>query len=764
MIGAWIDGRTARAAQTNPGDSSEGAPVGLRLSEDTDLQVVHDVRYVERMPSARHPQLVYWFWHPNTLADSQYLNDVESMAEKSSFTMAIMTSRENIDPPGMGVDFYDFERMHEPFAQVVRAAHEHNLKIGMQVWEFWALTRINDPITKLRPRLPIEQSLALVTEGEVLLDAHGHANYSVTSTEGRDRDPFHSEVLKVWAFRKTAEGYYAEDSLVDITASVKTMKADPSSASLSIDALAHCAGYTAYVLVAHYYDYPDLFNDVMTDTFRNMLEHYADIPLDGTALDEFGYMMLKPKRDGPFRDRFYGRAFAAEYKRRTGMALDRVLFDMRFAPQGKPEVRIRAINLYFDVMREGPLRVERAFCKMSKAIFGPKTFAGIHNTYHNGLESDDLWRVGLNWWTVPREYGQSDENWGMPERMGLIMAHSEPVTFDQYYGGKLEAFLQKAFREPRFGGRTHYLAWNDTRVGRINMTDAIENGKYAAIEEVEQKIRLLNQFDPPAPRLPLLVVFGMPALINWFPNYEARSAWDIHGKLDIQGKALEVWKAGYPCALLPSDFIDNGEITFDAAGHPMIHGHRFDCMVYLYPQYAKRATLEFLDRFTQHGGKLMLEGDATHDFEGRDITAWFDKIAARATIRGFDVQQIVGLGVHTNPLDDKAFMEDGSVVFTDFDSWQAKHAKPFAITMAGHEFSGSFVGVCALKVDTLGTVEKFVCGGFSELLRDREPIFSLEHPADAVVTRNSDGRFHAWLQAPTARSSTCTRNTTFDQI
>jgi hypothetical protein len=502
------------------------------------------------------------------------------------------------------------------------------------------------------------------------------------------------------------------------------------------------------VLVAHYYDYPDLFNGVMTDTFRNVLGHYADIPLDGTALDEFGYMMLKPKREKPFRDRFYGHAFAAEYKRRTGMTLDRVLFDMRFAPQGKPEVRIRAINVYFDVMREGPLRVERAFYKMSKAIFGPKTFAGIHNTYHNGLESDDLWRVGLNWWTVPREYGQSDENWGMPERMGLIMAHSEPVTFDQYYGGKLEAFLQKAFREARFGGRTHYLAWNDTRVGRINMTDAIENGKYAAIEEVEQKIRLLNHFDPPAPRLPVLVVFGMPALINWFPDYEARSAWDLHGKLGIQGKALEVWKAGYPCALLPSDFIDNGEITFDAAGRPMIHGHRFDCMVYLYPQYAKRTTLEFLDRFTQHGGKLMLEGDATYDFEGRDITAWFNTIANRATIRGFDVQKIGGLGVHTNPLDDGAFMEDGSVVFTDFDSWQAKQAKPFAITMAGHEFSGSFVGICALKVDPLGTVEKFVCGGFSELLRDREPIFSLEHPADAVVTRNSDGRFHAVVAGP----------------
>ena len=40
--------------------------------------------------------------------------------------MAIMTSRENIDAPGMGLDFYDFEKMHEALSQTVRAAHERN--------------------------------------------------------------------------------------------------------------------------------------------------------------------------------------------------------------------------------------------------------------------------------------------------------------------------------------------------------------------------------------------------------------------------------------------------------------------------------------------------------------------------------------------------------------------------------------------------------------------------------------------------------------
>ncbi len=267
--------------------------------------------------------------------------------------------------------------------------------------------------------------------------------------------------------------------------------------------------------------------------------------------------------------------------------------------------------------------------------------------------------------------------------------------------------------------------------------------KYSAIRDAELKIRLLNQFQPAAPKLSVLVVFGMPALIDWFPNEAARSAWDVNGQLNIEGKAGAVWNANYPCALLSSDFIDNGQISFDATGHPVVNGHRFDCMVYLYPQYAKETTLQFLDRFTKAGGKLMLEGDATHDFYGNDISDRFKKIVARATVQGFNVKLLSKLGAHANPLADGAFMEDGSVVFTDFDSWQKNRAKSFSVKLGGHEFSGNYIGVCALRVDKAGEVEKFVCGGFTELKRDGQAIFSLERPADVVITRTDNDAYDA---------------------
>ncbi|HTV42833.1 MAG TPA: hypothetical protein VMF08_19870 [Candidatus Sulfotelmatobacter sp.] len=690
-----------------------------------------DVHYVKTMPPGRAPEITYWFWQSNTLANAHYLDDVWNMATNSPYTMAIMTERDNLD-------FYDYKTMHEPFAETVREAHKHGLKIGLQLWEYWSKP----------PRygssghpLPLNQAAALVTEGEVVLDTAGHADYSVTCVNSRRTQPFHSEVLKVFAFRKTGDGYYNPDTLTDITAEAKTIKTNAGAIALSINAPARLAGYTAYIMCAHYCDFPDLFNNVMINKYREILEHYSDIPFDGTALDEFGSLMVTLHNHEPFRDRFYGRAFAAAFKKQTGMPLERAFFDMRFAPEGKPEVRIRAINEYFDVFREGPLRCEQAFYKMSKQIFGPNTFAGIHNTFHNGMKTDDVWRVGFNWWSNPREYGQSDENWPMPQCMGLSVVHPEPITIDQLYSHSMNAFIEKAFRDAPYDGRIDYHGWNDhTNQWGI---DLAQTTRYSPITAAELKIRLLNQFDPAGPKLSVLVVFGMPALINWFPDESARSPWDINGNLGIEEKAAKIWRAGYPCALLPSDFIDNGQITFDAENHPVVNGHRFDAMVFLDPQYAKESTLKFLARYTQAGGKLMLEGTATRNFYGDDISSRFQKIADSATVRGFDVARLPELGARTNSVPDGAFLEDGSVIFSDYTSWHKNRSKPFSIELSGHQFSGSYFGVCALKVDASGNVEKFACGGFTNLKRDGQTIFSLEQPADVVVRRTGQGDYDA---------------------
>ncbi len=696
------------------------------------------VSYVETIPAARHPELLYWFWTNETLTDRRYLQDVREIAEKSRFTLALITDRTK----EQGAVFHDVKKMHDVFAEVVTDAHARGLKLGLQLW------------AEGYPKLGKDDAVAMISEGEVTLDAEGRAGFSSASrwfreggsdaTAGR-HEPLLSEPLKAFAFRKTADGVYRPDSLVELPASaLNVTQSDAGSIKLEINAPASLAGNTVYVMVAHYHQFPDLFNDVMSAHLLGTLRAYRDIPFDATALDEFGWPMVQRGQPdhSPFRERFYGKAFAREYLRLKGRPLETDLFYMRYSPEGDPTRRIRAINDYFDVMRQGPLRVERAFHDFSRELFGPKTFAGIHNTFHNGLEVDETWRTGLNWWRVPRAYGQSDENIGLPVRMGLLLNADEPVMYDQYYTPDLSKYTTKVMAEARYNVRTHYHAWNDKgRWGR----DIGAPGVLPAINALEDKIRLLNQFDPAAPKLPLLVVFGMPSQLDWFPDAAARNAWDIHA-IGAVAKTQAVWDAGYPCALVSSEQIDDGKLTVDSAGRPVLNGHTFGALIYLFPQYATPSTLAFLEHYAQVGGKFMMEGAATRDFAGVDITQRFAAIAAKATVRGFDVNQIPALAVAKANSPDMCWLEDGAVVFSDADSLKRGKPKPFEVTLGGHLWSGAYVGVFALKTDAAGRIEKLAAGGFSQLRRDGLAVISLGAPADLVVRRGQDGNYEALVK------------------
>jgi hypothetical protein len=715
------------------------SPVGgAAIAQPTKTERVK-VACSETIPNARHPQLLYWFWTNETIRDRRYLQDIREITEKSRFGLAMMTDRSR----GEGAAFHDVERMHAAFAEAVKEAHARGLKIGLQLW------------AEGYPKLDREQAVACVTEGEVTLDADGRAEYSAASRwvrEGgadatlRKREPIVSEPLKAFAFRKTSDGGYDPGSLVELPASaLRVMESAPSSVKLAIQAPPELAGRTVYVLVAHYLQFPDLFNDVMPAHLLGTLRSYRDIPFDGTALDEFGWMMIKrglPDKS-PFRDRFYGKAFAQEFHRQKGRPLETELFRMRYAPEEDPAQRIRAINDYFEVMRQAPLRIEQAFHGLSKQLFGPETFAGIHNTFHNGLESDEIWRTGLNWWRIPREYGQSDEKIGFPVRMGLLVNAPQPVMYDQFYTPVLDDYAAKVMAEARYNVRTHYHAWNDKGKWGRDMGD---DDVLTAINALEEKIRLLNRFDPAPPKLPLLVVFGMPAQLNWFPRATLRNTWDVSA-LKVEAKATAAWNAGYACALVPSDLIDDGKISVNAAGKPVINGHVFDAMIYLYPEYATPKTLDFLEQVGEAGGRFMLEGEASRDFSGADITKRFADIAAKATVRGFDLAKIPALGISPRAKTAPAELEDGSVVYSDLESFKSGNPKSFEVKLGRHTWTGAYVGVFALKANEAGEIEKLAGGGLSWLQRDGRQVLSLSAPSDIVLRREQNGTYQALIKS-----------------
>ena len=68
----------------------------------------------------------------------------------------------------------------------------------------------------------------------------------------------------------------------------------------------------------------------------------------------------------PVHGHLAGRSFGAQFEQATGMDLTSTLFATRYAPVGHPEVRIRAIDEYWDFFRKGPLRVEQEFFRYSR--------------------------------------------------------------------------------------------------------------------------------------------------------------------------------------------------------------------------------------------------------------------------------------------------------------------------------------------------------------------------------------------------------------
>jgi hypothetical protein len=699
------------------------------------------VQHVERMPNTANPELLYWFINPKELADQNDLHDLDQVAADGTFDFVFLTGRN-------GADFYDYPKMRPVFQELVARAHAKGIKVGLQLWAKG---------TGMAP----DQMQGIVSEQEVTLDAQGRAacvghmrgvrmskpvEYQAEPGDAHPQTAaVRSELLRVYAFRKAGDGTFVPGSVVELTGKTTSTSPDKASVSVQIDGGAALAGYTAYVMTLHYAAFPDLFSEFLPDAFRATFAAYKDVGFDGSALDEFRYLTIGRGTKEDFRERMYTPAMAKYFEQRTGRELGRTLFDMRYAPANDPAPRVWAIDHYFDTLRQGPLRVEQRFAEDTTKIFGPQAFHGIHDTFHNSLDSDEVWQTGVNWWAIPRDYGQTDERTPMTTRLGIGLAHAKKVEYNQFYTKDVHAFLAEGMDDARFNVRVHYHALNDAQGWGLDLRNPeLRKG----VATVEDKVRLLNQFDAPRPAMNVLYVFGFPSLTNWVQPGGERNVWDVNGALHAEEKAVEAWKAGYRGPLAPSYLVDDGKIVSDGKGGVVYGGHRFTAMVYLGPEYATAPVLKLLEGFTAGGGKLLLDGVADRDFDGKDVSARFGKIAARAVGTKFDVDAMAKLGVAKLGMDDGALYEDGSVVLTDLDSLLSGMPKAFSVRLGGHTFSGSYVGLLALKTDDAGNLMKLGAGGLKQMERDGKPLVELSEPADLVLRRGPGGGYAGTVAGP----------------
>ena len=672
------------------------------------------VEYVKAFENINHPEICYWFFSANMIENDRYLNMIDSLSNQSLYTFVFITARN-------GVNFYDYEKMRPIFKKLVDRAHSHGLKIGLQLWEN-------------KKTVAIENTERCITEGEVILGESGNANFTAKAKHIRVTSPLiKSELFKVFAFKKTSKGFYDPETLKDITLQTKSSSPDKETVNVNINAGATLKGYTAYIMAQHFYNYVSNHAAEASDRFVEALNAYASIPFDGVGLDEYTNLRINPTweiKNDVWRERSYSLVMASEFKNQTGLPLEKTLFDMRYAPFSQPEVRINAINLYMDLMRHGTMHVENVVYRKSKEVFGKNTFSGLHNTHHNSLTGDEFWVTGLNWWSIPREYGHTDEHTPTPTQMGIAMSYPMNALYNMYYNKSIDNIAEKAFGDLRYGIRTHYHAVNDVQGWGVSVdkVDALKK-----INPVENCARLMNRFNPALPEIKLLVIFGMEALSNWYPNDSARGQYDYNEKLGIEDKAKTLWNAGYLNALVPSDLIVNQNLTIDKDGKPIMNGHKFDAIVYLYPQYSREPVIKFLESYVAKGGKLMIEGTATDNFKGRNISDRYAAIYDKA-IKGFSVNSISQLGITKNAIAGGCKNEDGSYTFTDYGSLFSDKISRFSVNIEGDRYEGAYKGIALLLADKKTGYIKLSSSGLKELKKNDNTVLSFEKPTGLYVS------------------------------
>ena len=440
------------------------------------------VSYEQQIANANFPELMYWFVTPETLDPQRYEHDIQHISHDTLFGTPFLTERN-------GVDFAESPAAHAAIAGIVRDGHAAGLHIG---------ATLSPGTNDGRTTHPLDDDQTVVSEAEKTLDPEGRAVLEPGDALRLAR-PVKTELLRVFVFRKTLPAEYDPATFEDVTAKATATSSTPGAIAISVDLGPKYAGYTAYAMSTTWFNTLDLVSDAFHKRVREVIDQYKDVPLDGTSLDEFGYTRIPMRPVVPFRGHLAGRAYAAEFEKATGMPFTQTIFETRYAPTGHPEVRIKAIDAYWDFHRKGALQGEQEFFNYSRQIFGNNIFSGIHNTFHNHLTNDEAWATGINWWTIPRQYGQSDEDLSLPLRMGLLVSHPGNVMYDQYYGSDVHRFTVKALNDARFDARLHYHGYNDT--GRWGV-DLSTDRFLSVMNPVERKIRLLNRFDPAPPALP----------------------------------------------------------------------------------------------------------------------------------------------------------------------------------------------------------------------------------------------------------------------
>lgn len=692
------------------------------------------VETIDKFENINNPIVLYWFWDENTLLGKKYLSDLDSIVEKSPFDLIYLTARN-------GVDFYDYDRMHPIFSELVDEAHRKGVKIGLQLWDS------DNEIT-------FAKSVRLLSESEAELDVKGRAVVKMYAKHVRDNSiNRHSrvgitktEVFKAWAFKKDKSDSFISETLKDITPNVRINKFGKEYSEFIIDCGPEFSGYYIYILTQNFYNWNDTYGGYVSDNIQRAFNKYSDIPFDATALDEYTHIRITPPwniGNEYFTERIYSPAMDSLYNKIYNSSMSDSFLSMRYKEDGNSENQIRCINRYMDIMRYGPLKVEKDFYRLSKEYFGEETFIGVHNTFHNALLGDEIWQTGGNWWTVPRDYGHTDENSIKPTQMGIAQGCKMNVLYNMYYHENVDSILKKSATDLAYGIRTHYHAYNDSQSWGVKLESPEFLDKVC---NVENAAVLLNHFNPSLPQMDALFVFCIEALQNSCMEQEHRTKYMLNGNVNPEKIVNSLWEKGYRISLISSDAFTADRVKILSDSKLSYNGHIYKDVVLMYPEFIKKQSLELFTEYVRNGGKLLVFGNGTYNFDAEKIS---DKISCMGKCLSNEFELEMALKdediLPDNLYGTYSYNEDGSYVQTFYPELVNKEDVSFNFELKSSKVTGKCRGMIALDIDDSAEVLKLAAVGLTELSINGNMLLKLSSPSDIFYV-NDDKNHSIKLQ------------------
>lgn len=537
------------------------------------------------------PGIGTWFWVEQEFKPEGYKSFIDLYAKHTNFgllTTSIRHDRWVGDPA-----------VHDQLKAAASYARANDMGIVFDLDVRLSREAFRDLYPKEQQELVRIREIDLKEKGTVTIEIDGiQIGDHYTFGPAPDYDSYSSRLLRVYS--RGSSDYDVQD----ITDRCKIERADGEVIRISIACNSDDAQRTAYVMAAFTLFTPDVFSPNLPEFERSLLEQYSDVQLAGACKDEWGF----PGRFDPSTsDLWYSESMANAYtSRRPGHEL---IKDMLLMSKGgeKESERAAAINHYMQMSLQQNAKIENLYYQSIKDLFGSNAMVMTHPTWFPIPDKREIFKNGLDWWSVKRDLAQTDETTPYSVRTALAKKWNSPLWYNMYYDKTLDSYKSELWQSLLGGGRLNYhqmFPYNNW-LTEPEWNEAILKD---SLMQAEARVQLLNYISTKPIDCPVAVIFGHTAALNWTqPDF---------GNIGLE-ISDELWESGFYSDLIPTSEIANGSLKIGADGSIQYGEQRYAAVVLYNPEYEQTATSDFFTRAADENKTgLYLVGSWNKDFEG----------------------------------------------------------------------------------------------------------------------------------------------------